>query len=130
MTSKQMKMTSFFKTSAPKEPNTFRQCLSDFIISGNHAFNIVEEPEFVQMIRSLSSNIEIPSRFTIKRDIIQLYTDCKIKLIEISKEMNCNIAITTDIWTSLSNDPYIAITAHFFRNENLCHVLLDFNLIQ
>jgi hypothetical protein len=43
--------------------------------------------------------------------------------------MNCNIAITTDIWTSLSNDPYIAITAHFFRNENLCHVLLDFDLI-
>jgi hypothetical protein len=35
MTSKQMKMTSFFKTSAPKEPKTFRQCLSDFIISGN-----------------------------------------------------------------------------------------------
>ncbi len=56
MTSKQMKMTSFFKTSAPKEPKTFRQCLSDFIISGNHAFNIVEEPEFLQMIRSLSSN--------------------------------------------------------------------------
>jgi hypothetical protein len=129
MTSKQMKMTSFFKTSAPKEPKTFRQCLSDFIISGNHAFNIVEEPEFVQMIRSLSSNIEIPSRFTIKRDIIQLYTDCKTKLIEIFKEMNCNIAITTVIWTSLSNDPYIAITAHFFRNENLCHVLLDFDLI-
>jgi hypothetical protein len=43
--------------------------------------------------------------------------------------MSCNIAITTNIWTSLSNDPYIAITAHFFRNENLCHVLLDFDLI-
>ncbi len=70
ITSKQMKMTSFFKTSAPKEPKTFRQYLSDFIISGNHDFNIVEEPEFVQMIRSLASNIEIPSRFTIKRDII------------------------------------------------------------
>jgi hypothetical protein len=67
MTSKQMKSTSFLKTSAPKEPKTFRQCLSDFIISRNHSFNIVKEPEFVQMIRSLSSNIEIPSRFTIKR---------------------------------------------------------------
>jgi hypothetical protein len=47
----------FFETSAPKEPKAFRQCLSDFIISGNHALNIVEEPEFVRMIRSLSSNI-------------------------------------------------------------------------
>jgi hypothetical protein len=32
MTSKQMKMTSIFKTSAPKEPKTFRQCLSDFFL--------------------------------------------------------------------------------------------------
>ncbi len=37
--------------------------------------------------------------------------------------MNCNIAITTDIWTSLSNDPFNAITAHFFRNENLSYFI-------
>jgi hypothetical protein len=43
--------------------------------------------------------------------------------------MNCNITITTDIWSSLSNDPYIAIMAHFFKNDKLCHVLLEFDLI-
>jgi hypothetical protein len=128
ISSKQMKMTSYFKTNAPKENKTFRQCLSEFIINGNHAFTIVEEPGFVQLIRSLS-NVEIPKRMTIKRDIIQLYNDLKAKIIELFKNMNCNIAITTDIWSSLSNDPYIAITAHFFKNDKLCHVLLEFDLI-
>jgi hypothetical protein len=66
---------------------------------------------------------------TIKRDIIQLYNDLKAKIIELFKNINCNIAITTDIWSSLSNDPYIAITAHLFKNDKLCHVLLEFDLI-
>lgn len=121
-------MTSFFKKSIPKAGKPFRECLADFVILVNHAFSIVEEPGFKQMIRSLS-NVEIPTRNTVKNDIIELYNSFKTKLIEVLKDMNCNIAITTDIWTSLSNDPYIAITAHFFRNEKLCHVLLDFDLI-
>ena len=33
------------------------------------------------------------------------------------------------MWTSIANDLYIAITAHFFRNKKLCHVLLDFSFI-
>jgi hypothetical protein len=97
-------VTSYFKTNAPKENKTFRQCLSKCIINGNHAFTVVEEPGFVQLIRSLS-NVEIPKRMTIKRDIIQLYNDLKAKTIELFKNVNCNIAITTDIWSSLSNDP-------------------------
>jgi hypothetical protein len=95
ISSKQMKMTLYFKTNASKENKTFRQCLSEFIINGNHAFTIVEEPGFVQLIRSLS-NVEIPKRMAIKRDI-QLYNDLKAKTIELFKNMNCNIAITTDI---------------------------------
>jgi hypothetical protein len=116
ISSKQMRMTSYFKKNAPKENKTFGQCLSEFIINGNHAFTIVEEPGFVQLIRSLSS-VEIPKRMTIRRDIMQLYNDLKTKTIELFRNMNCNIAITTDIWSSLSNDPYIAITAHFFKND-------------
>jgi hypothetical protein len=54
--SKQIKMTSYLKTNAPKENKTFRQCLSEFIINGNHAFTFVEEPGFVQLIRSLSNH--------------------------------------------------------------------------
>jgi len=104
ISSKQMKVTSYFKTNAPKENKTFRQCLSEFIIYGNHAFTIVEGTGFVQLIRSLS-NVEIPKRMTIKRDIIQLYSDLKAKTIKLFKNMSCNIAITTDIWSSLSNDP-------------------------
>jgi hypothetical protein len=63
-----MKMTSYFKTNAPKENITFTQCLSEFIINGNHMFTIVKEPGFVQLVRS--SNVEITKCMTIKRDIM------------------------------------------------------------
>ncbi len=91
--------------------------MTEFIILGNHAFSIVEELGFKQMIRSVS-NVEIPIRNTVKKDIIQLYVSFKIKLIEVLKDINCNIAITTDIWTSLSNDPYVAVTVHFSEMKN------------
>lgn len=64
-----------------------------------------------------------------KNHIIKLFNDLRAKTIEIFSDINCSIAITTDIWTSLSNDPYIAVTAHFFKNDKLSHVLLEFCLI-
>jgi len=117
-----MKMTTFFKKSISKVEKPFRESLTDFVILGNHAFSIVEEPGFKQMIRFISY-VEIPTRNAVKIDIIPLYDSFKTKLIEVFKDMNCNIVITANIWTSLSNDPYIAITAHFFRNGKLNHYL-------
>jgi hypothetical protein len=112
-----------------EEVLTFRQSLSEFIIKGNHAFNFVEVPAFIRMIKSLSPKEAIPSRYTIQRDVIQLFIDNKKKLIEIIKKIDSNVAITTDIWTSLANDPFIAVTAHFFLSEKLRHVLLEFAII-
>jgi hypothetical protein len=42
-------------------------------------------------------------------------------------EFSFKIAITTDIWTSIANRPYLAITAHFIDvKRNLKQVLIEF----
>jgi hypothetical protein len=57
------------------------------------------------MITNLSPNTKIPSRFTVKKDI---QTEFKEKKTQLKYELSLidnKIALTTDIWTSMSNGP-------------------------
>jgi len=118
------KITDFL---VKKIDKNFRKDLNSFIINGCHAFNIVEESDFKRMITNLSPDTQIPSRFTVKKDIQTEFEEKKTQLkYELSLIYN-KIALTTDIWTSMSNRPYASITAHFVNsNKVLSHVLLDF----
>jgi hypothetical protein len=123
----QTKIDDYYKKKDMSDP---RQLLIRFIVNGNHPFSIVEEEDFREFIGNLNSTFTIPSRFTIKRDIIKTFSDYKSKLISTFNKIDSKIAITTDIWTSMTNKPYAAITAHFVgENKKLSHVLIDFCLI-
>jgi hypothetical protein len=56
-----------------------------FIVCGQHAFSIVDEPELEKLFETSSERIEIPSTKTIQRDIIKSFSDYRNKLIEIFK---------------------------------------------
>jgi hypothetical protein len=123
----QTKIDDYYKRKDMSDP---RQLLIRFIVNGNHPFSIVEEEDFRKFIGILNSTFTIPSRFKIKRDIIKTFSDYKSKLITTFSKIDSKIAITTDIWTSMTNKPYAAITAHFVgENKKLSHVLIDFCLI-
>jgi hypothetical protein len=101
-----------------------------FIVNGNHAFNIVEEPDFKQLIAGLSPEIQLPSHQTIQREISSEFEENKSKLKSQLSKIDNKIAITTDVWTSMSERPYTSITAHYVNtNKNLSHILLDFRYI-
>jgi hypothetical protein len=96
-------------------------------VNGNHPFSIVEEEDFKKMIVNLNQSVSIPCRMTIQREITQSFTEYKSKLVSLLEANDSKIAITTDIWTSMSSIPYAAITAHFIgSNRKLSRVLLDF----
>jgi hypothetical protein len=63
--------------------------------------NIVNQPEFKKLFETSSERVEIPSSKTIQRDIIKSLSDYCNKLIENFKNIEYDIAITTDIWTSM-----------------------------
>jgi len=46
--------------------------------------------------------------------------------MEIVKKEASNISYTTDAWTSLNDDSYLGVTAHFINPEfKLCHIVCD-----
>jgi hypothetical protein len=43
------------------------------------------------------------------------------------EKVNSRVVLTSDIWTSIANVPYISITAHFLNeNKHVNRILLDF----
>lgn len=56
-----------------------------------------------------------------------LYDQSKAELkIKLGPECNNSVCITTDLWTSRSNESYIAVTGHYMTDDlELKHILLD-----
>ncbi len=96
---------------------SFEEKLIKWIISDFQPLNIVNQKEFIEMIRHLSNNIQIPSRDTIRRQIMSKFSEAKNEIRIKLEETNSKFALTTDLWTSISNHSYMAVTAHFIDNE-------------
>ncbi|KAJ8910378.1 hypothetical protein NQ315_012825 [Exocentrus adspersus] len=72
---------------------------------------------FLELLRELESQYQPPSRNTIVNSLLEeKYDSAKNKLKLLLKQAQY-IALTTDGWTSTSNEGYLAVTAHFISNE-------------
>jgi hypothetical protein len=102
----------------------------NFIVNGCHPFSIVEETDFKNLLLGINKDLKIPSKFTIQREIMQNFKDNKLKLVQVFDKLKNKIALTTDIWMSSTNRPYLSITAHFINNNRkLSNILIEFCLI-
>ncbi len=120
------KITDYYEKRDKQNKKDLRECLMRFVVMERHAFSIIEEPDFIILLKCLSPDIGISSGKTIERDIFENFNEKKSKLIQMFSEFNFKIAITTDIWTSIANRPYLAITAHFVNvKRNLKQVLIE-----
>lgn len=78
-----------------------------------------------EFVNALETKYEMPGRTTLSTRILpKLYSGMKVKLFEILKNVK-NLAITTDAWTSTSNQGILAVTAHFINKMKLESVLLE-----
>jgi len=77
------------------------------IAKGNHAFRLVEEPEFKTLIEMATQcpGYKLPQRKAISNTVLNnVYEECKAKV----RESLCKayaICLTTDSWTSTSGHP-------------------------
>src|SRR4029434_3821835 len=71
--------------------------------------NIVEDGGLTEVIRIVSgdNSSDLPSRATI---VSRIHTR------QIQLEQAASVALTGDHWTSVSNDNYLGVTAHFIDN--------------
>ncbi|XP_050527937.1 uncharacterized protein LOC126898031 [Daktulosphaira vitifoliae] len=80
--------------------------------------SLVENIEIQKLINLLSPSYKLPSRKTLSKSILpQLYAKAKEKVK--TNLINWHyIAFTTDGWTSLNNDSFVALTIHYIdKNE-------------
>lgn len=104
--------------------------LIKFIIHGQHSFRIVEEQEFVSFLSALNNTYRLPSRFLITSSIQKLYKEKKQHIVNMIKNLKHKIALTFDFWTSITNKPYIVVTAHYTSNNGeMISMILEFDLI-
>lgn len=74
---------------------------------------------------------KLPSRWTISRDVYQLFLDEKMKLRDFFKSSRVTVCLTTDAWTSMQRVNYICITAHYVdSNWDLNKKIITFCVIE
>lgn len=123
----QYRMTHFTHkpVSTSKSKELDKQLLK-LVASDYLAFSIVENEEFKKFVNLLNPSYNLPSRKTMSQNLlVQMYNDVHDKVKNI---LDCAVAmcVTTDGWTSMTTDSYIALTAHFIDDECIMRsVLLD-----
>jgi len=102
----------FFSPSVSvKRQEQITDSLVKFIAKDMLPLSTVDGVGFVELMKKVSPNYEIPIRFTIKRRIQGLYQTEKHKVATDIQSID-SIALTTDCWTSKAMESYISVTAH------------------
>ena len=76
----------------------------------------VERVGFRRLINYLEPNYRVPSAMHMAKCVTEKYEVAKSTLAEMLKEPT-NIALSTDIWTSIATQAYITVAAHFISPD-------------
>lgn len=87
-------------------------------------YSIIEDPGFREVINAAEPRYVMPSGKTFSTEIIpQLYSKT-VARVKCDVNSAVSLAITTDGWTSRSNNSYLSYTAHYltegFEPRNYC----------
>ena len=77
------------------------------------------------MIAKLHLRYELPGwKYFVEHQLPQLYNEVKPKIVILKLEEAAHLSVTTDMWTSNSNSPYMSLMAHFIDSawhlQSLC----------
>lgn len=88
------------------------------IVKEYYPFSIVEDREFIKLVNMLNPGYTLPSRKTLSKSLLPiLYNEIYDYVKNDIKKNAMYVSITTDSWTSVKNENYIAVTAHYIDEE-------------
>ena len=99
------------------EQDVFREKIAIAIIRHDYPFNLVEHEGFRDLCNYLNPDAKPISRNTAKADVLKLYKKHKENLRHKLLLSPGRICLTSDLWTSITTDGYICLTAHFIDEE-------------
>lgn len=87
----------------------------------------MENERFKDMISIFDSNVLVPCRTTVSREIINMKSSYALKLAEKIKDIPGSVSITTDAWSSRAFRGYLSVTMHWVdKSWVLRNVIIDF----
>ncbi|KAL5727122.1 hypothetical protein ACHQM5_000352 [Ranunculus cassubicifolius] len=102
------------------DPLVFRELIELAIIRHDLPFQFVEYEGVREAFRYAAyanQDLKLVSRNTAKSDIVKIHGREKVKLKKMLHIAPGRISLTSDLWTSLANDGYISLTAHFVDSD-------------
>ncbi|XP_055904989.1 zinc finger BED domain-containing protein 4-like [Eupeodes corollae] len=123
----QQKMDSFTERPLSQQKQSkIDQQLITMIAKEYHPLRLVEEPQFGKFVSLLCPAYRLPTRKTLSQNLLpQLFLKLEQE-VKTKIENAPAICLTTDAWTSINNQSFIAVTAHYIDSESaqLCSNLL------
>lgn len=108
---------SLFSCSLTGRQKELDEALVDHTVKDLQPFSIVEDEGFNNFVKKLDPNYVLPSRNTLKSMSKSRYTETKEKAIAPAKKAKA-VSLTSDTWTSINMDAYLAVTCHFIDENN------------
>ncbi|XP_021834815.1 zinc finger BED domain-containing protein RICESLEEPER 3-like [Prunus avium] len=127
---KQLLMSSSGLRSPQFDYVKFRDLLIEAIIKHNLPFSFVEYEGIKALFAYVSPDIKLPCRNTVKACVLRMFKSERQKLHTLLSSIQGRICLTSDLWTSVCTDGYLALTAHFVDQDwrlhkriiNFCHM--------
>jgi len=94
------------------------QQLVKMIVKEYRPFSVVEDKEFRKLIQMLNPNYIIPSRKTVTQSLLPQIYEMTIEKVKNQLTNVSAVCMTTDGWTSLNNESFVAVTVHFIDPSN------------
>jgi len=111
----QLPITSYTLTATAQEK--IDNVLAYFISTDMMPYSIVTKDGFKMYTKTLNACYKIPSRKTMTESRIPyLYNKTKDNVENIAKN-TLFMSFTTDCWTSVANQPFMALTGHYIDND-------------
>ena len=115
------------KPVSAKHQSDITNSITHWIVSGGRPISIVNDSGLQQVLRMALQNVDykLPTRQNIDSIVDRMFRDKSLEL-KVKYNRASAIAITSDFWTSLGNESYCGVTAHWIDSEWLLQsVTLD-----
>lgn len=89
------------------------------IATGMLPFKTSEHKGSQKFINTIDNKYELSNRHTLKNSLIPMYYDEIKNKLTMAISQRKHFAITTDMWTSSSNEGILAVTCHFIQNAKI-----------
>ncbi|OJT06793.1 hypothetical protein TRAPUB_2358 [Trametes pubescens] len=120
-------MITAYASGVSYSPSRMRYLIAMWCARRHRPFSIVEDEEFREILHMLYPKVSLPSRFTVSRDIQMIVEDSRDRVKELlTNDIKNKVHLCVDGWTSPNVISFLGITAHWYQDGEIQHIILDF----